>query len=108
MVGAIVLFAHLLDGISTAVGVDVLGTGERSLVPARIIEFARGLPTEPFIGAGWLFVVVKLFVAAFVVVAFADYVREEPERGTLLLAGIAAVGLGPATNNLLLFFLGLP
>jgi uncharacterized membrane protein len=108
LVGAVVLFAHLLDGVTTAVGVDLLGTGERSLIPARIIEFAGGLPTAEFIGSGWLFVVVKFLVAAGIVVAFADFVEEQPTQGNLLFALVAAVGLGPAMNNLFLFLLGVP
>ena len=107
LVGGLVLFAHLLDGVSTAVAVDVFGTTERSLIPARIMEFAGTLPTEPTLGTGWLFVVVKLVVAALIVVAFADYVREEPVRGTLLFAVVIAVGLGPAMNNLFIIFLGI-
>ncbi len=106
LVGGLVLFAHLLDGVSTAVAVDVFGTTERSLVPARIMEFAGTLPTESALGTGWLFVVVKLVVAALIVVAFADYVREEPVRGNLLFAVVIAVGLGPAMNNLFITFLG--
>ncbi len=106
LVGGLVLFAHLLDGISTAVAVDVFGTTERSVVPARIMEFASTLPTEPYLGTGWLFVVVKLVVAALIVVAFADYVQEEPVRGNLLFAVVIAVGLGPAMNNLFITFLG--
>jgi Predicted membrane protein len=107
LVGGLVLFAHLLDGVSTAVAVDVFGTTERSLVPARIMEFAGTLPTESALGTGWLFVAVKLVVAALIVVAFADYVREEPVRGNLLFAAVIAVGLGPAMNNLFITFLGL-
>ena len=106
LVGGLVLFAHLLDGISTAVAVDVFGTTERSLLPARIMEFAGILPTEPYLGTGWLFVAVKLAVASLIVVAFADYVREEPVRGNLLFAVVIAVGLGPAMNNLFITFLG--
>ena len=106
LVGWLVLFAHLLDGISTAVAVDVFGTTERSVLPARIMEFAGTLPTEPYLGTGWLFVVVKLVVASLIVVAFADYVREEPVRGNLLFTVIIAVGLGPAMNNLFITFLG--
>jgi uncharacterized membrane protein len=103
--GALVLFAHLLDGITTAVGVDILGVGERSVLPARIMEFAGTLPTEEFIGSGWLFVVVKLAVAVLIVVAFADYVSDEPDRGNLLFAFVAALGIGPAMNNVFIFFL---
>jgi uncharacterized membrane protein len=105
--GALVLFAHVLDGVTTTIGVDVLGSGERSALPARIMEFAAGLPTAEFIGTGWLFLVVKIAVASAVVVLFADYVREEPTQGNLLFALVTAVGLGPATNNYLLFVLGL-
>lgn len=101
--GAFVVFAHALDGVSTAVGVDVLGFGERTPLSRFIIEFAAGLPTEPVVGAGWLFVLVKLGVASLVVWLFADLVREEPTRSRLLLGAVAAVGLGPAVHNLLLF-----
>ena len=105
-VGAVALFAHLFDGITTTIGVDILGVGERSALPARIIDFAASLPTAEYIGSGWLFLVVKLLIAVGIVVAFADFVREEPTRGNLLFAFITAVGLGPAMNNFLLFVLG--
>ena len=101
--GAFVVFAHLLDGVSTAVGVDVLGFGERTPLSRLIIEFAAGLPTEPILGSVWLFVVVKLGVASVVVWLFADLMRAEPARSRLLLGFVAAVGLGPAVHNLLLF-----
>ncbi|WP_302081884.1 DUF63 family protein [Salinibaculum rarum] len=106
LVGALVLFAHLLDGITTAIGADVLGVTERSALSARIMEFAAGLPTEPYLGTGWLFVVVKMLLATVIVVGFADYVREEPTRGNLFFALIVALGLGPAMNNVFLFLLG--
>lgn len=105
-VGYLVLFAHVADGLLTAIGVDVIGTGERSYLPRRIMEFAADLPTEPYLGTGWLFVLVKVLVAVFVVVLFADYVSERPTRGNLLFAVVAFVGLGPALNNFFLFVLG--
>ncbi len=104
--GALVLFAHVLDGVTTTIGVDILGVGERSALPAAIIDFAADLPTAEFIGTGWLFLLVKIFVAVAIVTAFSDYVREEPTRGYLLFGFIAAVGLGPAMNNVFLFLLG--
>lgn len=104
--GPLVVYAHALDGFSTALGIDVVGTGERTPLPARIMEFAGGLPTEPYLGRGWLFVLVKLVVAGGVVVLLAGFVDEEPRQGNLLLAFVAAVGAGPAANNLFLFLLG--
>jgi uncharacterized membrane protein len=102
-VGPVALFGHALDGVSTALGVDLLGFGERSPVSRLVIEFAADLPTAPVVGAGWLFVLVKLVLAAGLVVLFVDYVREEPVEGYLLLGLVAAVGLGPGAHNLLLF-----
>jgi uncharacterized membrane protein len=104
----VALFAHALDGVSTAVGVDVLGTGERTPIPRMIMEFAGTLPTAPYLGRGWLFVVAKLVVAGGIVVLLADYVDEDPTEGNLLLAFVAAVGMGPAANNLVLFLLSGP
>lgn len=106
--GGLVVFGHALDGVSTAVGVDVLGFGEQSPVSQAIIEFAAGLPTASVIGAGWLFVLVKLVLAAVVVVLMTGYVREEPSEGYLLLGVVAAVGLGPGVHNLLLFIVVAP
>ncbi|WP_276249865.1 DUF63 family protein [Haloarcula rara] len=99
----VVVFAHVFDGISTAIGTDVIGVAERSPVPRAIMEFAGGLPTASTIGSGWLFVLVKLVVAIAVVVLMDDYLQEEPVEASLLLSLVAAVGLGPATNNVVLF-----
>lgn len=102
-VGLLALFGHVLDGLSTAVGVDILGFGERSPVSRWIMGLADRLPTAEVLGSGWLFVVVKVAVIGGVVVLFADYIEDEPTEGYLLLGFIAAVGLGPGVHNLLLF-----
>jgi uncharacterized membrane protein len=101
--GLLVVLAHAVDGVSTAVGVDVLGFGERTPVSRLIIEVGHSLPTAATVGAGWLFVAVKLLVAVVVVAVLADVLREEPTEGNLLLAFVAAAGLGPGVHNLLLF-----
>lgn len=102
-VGGFVIFAHSLDGVTTAVGVDVLGTTERSPVPRMVMEFAGGLPTADLIGVGWLFVVVKVVLAVAIVGLFADFVETDPDRANLLLTAIAAVGFGPGVYNLMLY-----
>ncbi|AHG04634.1 hypothetical protein HALDL1_14310 [Halobacterium sp. DL1] len=101
--GALAVFGHVLDGTSTAVGIDVLGFGEQTPLSALVMEFAAHLPTEPYLGVGWLFVLVKVALVAVVVVLLADYVREVPGEGYLLLGLVAAVGLGPGVHNVLLF-----
>lgn len=101
--GLLAVAAHGVDGVTTAVGIDLLGFGERTPASRLIIEFAAGLPTADALGAGWLFVLVKLAVACLVVVAVAPTVREEPRYGHALLALVTAVGLGPGVHNALLF-----
>lgn len=102
-VGVLALGAHALDGVSTAVGVDWLGFGERTPLSQAIIEFGAGLPTAGVLGDAWLFVLVKVVLVAWIVTAFVEYVREKPAEGYGLLGLVAAVGLGPAVHNLLLF-----
>ncbi|WP_338729707.1 DUF63 family protein [Haladaptatus sp. DJG-WS-42] len=101
--GALVVFGHTLDGVSTAVGIDALGFGEQTPLSRAIIEFAAALPTAEVLGTVWLFVLVKIALATVVVAFLAETVRESPREGYLLLALIAAVGLGPGAHNLLLF-----
>ncbi|MFW6320802.1 MAG: DUF63 family protein [Halohasta sp.] len=104
-VGLLAVFGHVLDAVSTAVGIDVLGFGERTPLSAWIIALADRLPTAEAVGSGWLFVAVKLAVVGVIVVLFADYIEDVPTEGYLLLGFIAAVGLGPGAHNLLLFAL---
>ena len=101
-VGVLAVFGHALDGVSTAVGTAQLGFGERTPVSRILLELG-GLPSVPVVGEGWLFLLVKLAVASAVVWLFAGYIRETPTEGYLLLGFVAAVGLGPAAHNLLLF-----
>ncbi|RQG98840.1 DUF63 family protein [Natrarchaeobius oligotrophus] len=101
--GALVVFGHALDGISTAVGYDVLGASEEVPLSRLILEAGGALPTAEYVGAGWLFVVVKIVLAVVVLSLFKAYVEEEPTQARFLLALIAAVGLGPGVHNVLLF-----
>lgn len=104
-VGAMVLFAHALDGVANVVGLDymtALGAGP-NLVPKH--------PVNQFIvdaaGAAWPFLVVKLAAATFVIWIFEDDLFEESPRYTmLLLIAVTAVGLGPGTRDMLRATLG--
>ncbi|PSP71979.1 DUF63 domain-containing protein [Halobacteriales archaeon QS_3_64_16] len=101
--GALVVFSHALDGVSTAIGVDVLGFGEQTPLARVFLEVAASLPVAGFLGTGWLFIAVKIALAVIVAWLLADSVRERPREGYLLCAFVAAVGLGPGAHNLLLF-----
>lgn len=95
MTGALCVFGHALDGLSTAVGIEVLGVREQTPLSRLIID----------IGGGGLFVLVKIGIALLVVRLLADYVNEVPTEGYLLLGIIAAVGLGPGIHNVILFII---
>jgi uncharacterized membrane protein len=98
-VGRLAVFGHAVDGASTAVGVGLLGFGERTPLSRLIIETGDAVAG---VGAP-AFVVVKLLVAGAVVALLADYVREDPREGYAVVGLVAAVGLGPGVHNLLLF-----
>jgi len=101
--GALAIVAHSLDGVSTAIGIDVLGATERTPLSRMVIEFGATLPTADLLGSAWLFVLVKLALGAGVTALLAESVRDAPREGRLLLTFVAAVGLGPGAHNLLLF-----
>lgn len=111
-VGALAVLGHAIDATSTSVGVDVLGFGEQTPLSAAVMHAARLLQEAMLgsvpLGVGWLFVLVKLLVAAGIVVLLADLVREDPVEGRLLLGFVAAVGLGPGVHNVLLFVVATP
>lgn len=100
--GVVVVFGHTLDGVSTAVGIDVLGGVERSPLADLLIQLGAQLPVVPVFETTWLFLLVKVALAVAILVLFRPFVADEPTRGHLLLALVAAVGLGPGVHNLLL------
>lgn len=99
--GVLVVVGHALDGVSTALG-TALGYGEQTPLSRLLIEAGGALPL-PYVEGAWLFAVVKLALAVVVLVLLADYARERPQEGALLLGIVAAVGLGPGVHNLVLF-----
>ena len=106
--GALAIFAHILDGISTAIGADVLHFGEQTPLSAVLLDIGAALPTAPVLGTGWVFLLVKSVVAVGIVWILAEQVRDDPPLGNGLLLVITAVGLGPATHNLVLFAVTAP
>jgi uncharacterized membrane protein len=102
-VGSLAVFGHTLDGVSTAVGYDLLGFGEQTPLSRLIIDAGAALPTAELIGAGWLFAAVKVGLGVAVVALFEEYVRADPTEGYALLGLIVAVGLGPGVHNVVLF-----
>lgn len=106
LTGVLVVFGHALDGVSTAIGYDVLGAGEEVPLSQLLLEAGSALPTAEYIGGGWLFVLVKVVLSLVIIGLFKEYVQDEPRQARTLLGLVAAVGLGPGAHNVLLFTLG--
>lgn len=100
--GVLTVFAHALDAFTTVVGVVHLDFIERTPLSRILIEYAAGFPV-PLLGAGWLFVLVKLVLGTGVAWLLVPTVRDQPRQGFLILIVLIAVGLGPGVHNVLLF-----
>ena len=112
LMGLVIIWGHAVDGVANVVGIDwARELGLRAdLVPKHpvnraVISFTEAVLPPSIIhytGSAWLFLVVKLAAALFVVWVFDDRIFEDSPRYTiLLLVAILAVGLGPGTRDML-------
>ncbi len=112
VIGAVILWAHSVDGVSNVLGIDwgaELGLAA-DLVPKHPVN--RGIialtdsvvpeSTTAVIGSAWGFLLVKVIAATVVIALFDDEMLEEsPRFSVLLLLAVIAVGLGPGTRDML-------
>ncbi|MDZ7689128.1 MAG: DUF63 family protein [Halobacteriales archaeon] len=97
--GAVLLWAHLLDAFSTVVGVEYLGYSEKQPIVDSIISLT---------GTTYSFVLVKTGIVLLILYAFDERFFEEFRRlPYILLVAVLAVGLGPGTRNTLRMTLGI-
>lgn len=111
-IGAVVLWAHSVDGVSNVLGIDwgaELGLAG-DLVPKHpanrwIIAFTDSVVPEAVaavVGTAWGFLVVKIIAALIVIGLFDETMFEDgPRFSVLLLLAVIAVGLGPGTRDML-------
>lgn len=112
IIGAVVLWAHSVDGVSNVLGIDwgaELGLAG-DLVPKHpvnriVIDVAQSIVPESIaavIGTAWAFLLVKVVAATVVIALFDETMFEEsPRFSVLLLIAVIAVGLGPGTRDML-------
>lgn len=105
--GTMLVFGHAVDAFTTAAGVVHLGFGERSPLARVFIDWGAGFAI-PVLGEAWLFVLVKLVLAAAVAWLLAPSARHRPREGFLLVTLVTAVGLGPGIHNAVLFAVASP
>jgi uncharacterized membrane protein len=101
--GVAVVFGHALDGMTTLIGIDLMGFSEQTPLPRSILEYAATLPTAELIGVGWLFLLVKLLVAVAIVRIVGVGLSDRPLNDYLMLGLTAAAGLGPGFHNVFLY-----
>lgn len=102
--GPFALFGQTFDGVTTLVGVDVLGFPERVTLSRWVLELAAGLPTADVFGVGWLFLAVKIAIVSVVLRLAGAWEDDERSRNVFLWI-VGVVGLGPAVHNFVLYSL---
>ena len=103
--GIFVVFGRAVDAVSTAVGVDDLSVSEQVPLSRAVLDLAALFPFASTVGVGWLFVVLKLSLAAGLVRVLGTDSDPEPRgmQALFLVAGLA--GLIPGIRNLVLYAL---
>ncbi len=94
MESLLVLYGHLVDGVSTALAMDWLGAEEKHPIPAAFIAYT---------GSPYAFIGLKLAVLSIILYYMYgdETVRaEDPVFFNLVLIGIFSVGMGPGIRNL--------
>lgn len=102
LIGPMVIWGHLVDGTATAIGIEMLGYGEKHPVVLALIQFA---------GTAYVFIPIKALLAVGILSLFAggeddDFVDDAPRYTYLFLLAILAVGLGPGTRDVLRVVIG--
>ncbi|UVE52033.1 DUF63 family protein (plasmid) [Haloferax larsenii] len=97
--GAAVLFAHVLDATTTAVGLERLGMSEQNPISASIIHIGDSVGVP---GVG-LFLLIKTAVAVAVVSLLTDDTVGPRLDTTAFLVIATGAGLVPAVHNLFAF-----
>lgn len=112
LLGAVILWAHSIDGVANVLGIDwgaELGL-VADLVPKHpanrgIIAITDAIVPEAItavIGVAWGFLLVKVVAAVGVTWLFDEkMIEESPRFSTLLLIAVVAVGLGPGVRDML-------
>ncbi len=111
LLGLVVVFAHALDAVTAAVGVEMLGRGAGDGRSAWLLAYAADLPVPAVVGTGVVLVVARLAVAVAAVVMIAAVVDRPGQRGHarvghVALGAVAAVGLGPGVHRFLSLVVG--
>ncbi|MCL7416797.1 MAG: DUF63 family protein [Halalkalicoccus sp.] len=101
VLGTLTVFGQVLDGITTMVGIDLLGFSEQVTLSRWIIETTAALPGATLFGTTWLFVLLKFALGAGIVVFVGRAENPDSVESRAILVIAMAAGLVPGFNNLL-------
>jgi len=102
LLGVFVLFGQTLDGVTTIIGIDVLGFTEQVPLSRLVLALAGHLPTASVFGVGWALFVLKLALVTGLLIAFRPDTNERDAFTDFALVFAGVAGLWPGINNLVL------
>jgi uncharacterized membrane protein len=100
--GVFVIFGQTLDGVTTIIGIDLLGFTEQVPLSRLVLELASGLPTADILGTAWLLFLLKIGLAVLLVSLVRPDADGPADFTSLALVGAGIAGLWPGINNLVL------
>lgn len=118
LTGLALIFAHSFDGFANVVSLDWLGKlgieaqyNTKHVVNEGVRVLTRNIQPEwlsEAIGVTWPFIIIKIGIAIFLLwVLNEEFFEESPRTAFLTLIVAIAVGLGPATRDVIRVTLGI-
>lgn len=118
LTGLALIFAHSFDGFANVVSLDWLGKlgieaqyNTKHVVNEGVRVLTRNIQPEwlsEAIGVTWPFIIIKIGIAIFLLwVLNEEFFEESPKTAFLTLIVAIAVGLGPATRDVIRVTLGI-
>lgn len=99
--GLLAVFGHVLEGLAVVVAVDVVGRSPQWNVVAGVLRATADLPVPDAFGVAWPYLVVKLLFVLAVLSVLARLTDRSRVGVALLIAVVAAAGIGPGVAVLL-------
>jgi uncharacterized membrane protein len=100
--GVFLLFGQTLDGVTTIIGIDMLGFSEQVPLSRLVLELTAQLPVASVIGVGWALFALKLALVTGLLRTVQPSPGKRDHFVTLALLTAGFAGLLPGLNNLLL------
>mgnify|MGYP006280679093 CR=1 FL=1 len=110
-VGMLAVFGQTLDAVARSAGIGVFEIGSHSVLSWQMVNLVATVqPTasqaDQFISWSMTYIWIKIAFGVLTVIFIAQYSKEHPQRGYLLLGIVAALGITAGMTNLLMIAIG--